>query len=326
MEGLETESRQDSSKKLVDFLRRTGAPDFFQNVLAGSEKVPDFEQFKDFLTRINGIARQIPIKNRAVDGTDVEIRGFVDTVNVSRQEDKEPLLKYAYESASKINRDEIKYMLPAVVNAVHLFADGNGRTSRALHLLLREFPSEQERLQKIRTALGEDGRYDSYDVNPGKIRHEIEQIIMRRHGWTFDENDEPVRLGAIESGAATAESTRLDSNDPIQKMAKNFFRLYQEDVRYALTAIYEAIGNEGVQRISASYGGTNRISPLKMTTGDTALSEEEWQSIIDSFYLLKVEHVETLVNLFVEPDKYRTPDNTQTIKDLFIQEVEAKGL
>ena len=153
MNGLESESREDNSKKLVDFLRRIDAPAFFQNVLSGKEKIPSFDELKDYLVRINGIARKIPVSARRADGENVQLGGL-GTVNLPRSEDKGPLLKYAYDALPKINPNDAKYMLPAVVNAVHLFADGNGRTSRALHVLLREFPSEEDQLLELRKALG----------------------------------------------------------------------------------------------------------------------------------------------------------------------------
>lgn len=143
--------------------------------------------------------------------------------------------------------------------------------------------------------------------------------MLTDHGWTFNSRHEPDRLGAIESGIASAELSRLDRKVPEQKIAKEFFDLYAEDVRYALTAISEHLGNDTVESVSAIYEKTKRLSPLKMTS---TLSEHDWADIVNRFYGLKREHVETLIKLFEEPERYRTPDNSETVRERFIKIVE----
>lgn len=122
--------REASGAKVDAFLNRSGAYDFFDDLQQHPEKVQQisFDQFRDFLDRINAIARNIPIRNRNVDGDRVYIGGFVGDAQVPRPEDKEPLLKMAYEAVGHMKHEsDERYMLPAVVNAVHRYADGNGR-------------------------------------------------------------------------------------------------------------------------------------------------------------------------------------------------------
>jgi len=176
----------------------------------------------------------------------------------------------------------------------------------------------------VEEPLGDDGRFDSYDINPGKIEGEIEHVVLANHGWEFDETGQPKKIGSIEFGVATAEFNELDISDFMQKKAKDFVRLYGDDAVYACTAIWEHAGDEGVERISEQYGDVKRMSPLKMATGNTRFSEEDWQAVFDNFYRLKKEHVETLVNLFVEPDKYMTQDNAETVRDRFIRKIEQR--
>jgi hypothetical protein len=323
METLEAKdehlSRDKQREKVIDFLGRTHAAQGIKNILSDTTRSLDFDTFKKFLVRINGIARDIPIKGRSLDGNNIELKGFVDTVNVPRQEDKDELLKYAFESVSKIRPSDLKYVLPAVVNAVHAFAEANGRTSRVLHLLLREYATETERFSEMRKALGEDGRYDSFDINPGRISHDIEHVVMHRYGWQFNDKLEPERLGAIVSGVATVELQDLKADVPTEKIAKDFFRLYAEDTRYALTSIRMAVGDDGIERVSVQYGDTKRISPRLMVQN---LSDDDWKHIFDSFCQLKKEHVRTIVDAFTEPEQYHVPDGGQTIRDHFINHIE----
>ena len=323
MSGTEgaVENREARAEKVIDLLRRTHVFEFVQNVKAGKESMPDFETFKNFLQRINGVARNIPRSRRSFDGEDVQLKGFVDTVNL-RQEDKEPLLKEVYEAAQHISKEDVKYLLPAALNAVHLFADGNGRTSRVLHLLLRDHPSEEECLSKMRTALSEDGRFDSFDVSPGLIHNEIESIVMHKHGWTFDAEGGPLSLGPIQSGIATIEIRTLDRTHPHAELAQEILDLYKEDVRYVLTALRETLGDEKVINLSSNYINVPRVSPKKLLEN---LSEKEWINVFDAFYQFKKEHVEYLIRIFTEPEKYKVADGSQTLRDYFIERIECSG-
>src|SRR5262245_12360662 len=87
-EKPEEQLRQEQAEKLIGFLQRINATAYIQDIVSKNESAPDFKEFKDFLVRINGIARDIPVRQRTPDGKNVEIKGFVDTVNLPRQEDK----------------------------------------------------------------------------------------------------------------------------------------------------------------------------------------------------------------------------------------------
>ena len=53
-----------------------------------------------------------------------------------------------------------------------------------------------------------------------------------------------------------------------------------------------------------------------------ALSPEQWQRMLDNFYQLKKEQVETLVDIFTYPEKYPVSDDDQeTLRDLFISKI-----
>lgn len=319
VEKSEEQLRKEQAEKLIGFLEQVNAYEHVQNFLKGTESVPDFNTFKDYLIRINGIARNIPIKERREDGENVELRGFIESVNVPREEDKDGLLQHAYNAAPSISKQDVKYMLPAVINAIHLFADGNGRTSRTLHLLLREFPSATECYAEMRKALSEDGRYDSFDINPGTISGELEHEVLNRYGWKFKESGQLDTLGRIQSGIYTLELDKINKNSSEGKIATEFFRLYSGDVAYGLTAIHMLLGDDGVDSVSEVYDGVMRISPLKMAN---ILSADQWKELVDNFYKLKKEHVEQLVNIFIEPEKYKSSDGSTTIKDYFVGRIE----
>ncbi|OGG93361.1 hypothetical protein A2609_01570 [Candidatus Kaiserbacteria bacterium RIFOXYD1_FULL_47_14] len=316
-EESEEQFRTRRAERVVKFLEKIGALEYAKNILSNETngEAPTFEEFKEFLKRINGIARDIPIYERRFDGEKVYIDYPLGDEEMPRHEDKEDILAYAYEARTHIDPEDIKYMLPAVINAVHLFSDGNGRTSRIMHLLLKDGSSKED----IKLALGKYGRWNSFDINPGIISFEIERIVLGKHGWVFKDSKPNGRLGVIETGASHYEAGHLDQNHPSYKEAEKLFCLYGKDSQYVLTAIHMSLGDGSVRDISSNYSGINRVSPQKMLA---TLQPEQWQKIIDNFYQLKKEHVETLVDIFVEPDKFIYDEKSgETLKDMFEREI-----
>ena len=170
----EKELREKQADKIIDFLNKIHAFEYTQKLLHDPELKNElsFENFKEFLIRINGIARDIPISGRSTDGNTVYLSGF-DEALVPMHEQKEEILEDAFDSLDKIQPGDEAYMLPAVINAVHLFADGNGRTSRIMHTLLQS-KNEEEFERNLRLAVGYEGRYNTSDINPGLVRVDIE--------------------------------------------------------------------------------------------------------------------------------------------------------
>ncbi len=316
------ESRENSASRTVDFLRRTGAIEFAQQITSGERAAPSFEEFRDYLIRLNGIIRKVPAHKRSADGRDVHLKNPVETIGFPRQEDKETLLREAYEAIPKITGGDAKYLLPAAINAVHLFADGNGRTSRLVHFLLREPSPEKDRYAELTETLGNLGRYETLDVNPGEIAEEIEYVVLARHGWTFDEDGLPQQLGPIQSAIAAIELKRIDGTSTLYGAAEEFFNLYEEGALYGLTALYEELHESGIEEVSQDYNGAKRISPLKLSK---KLSEGDWRDLTDRLYELKKEHVETLIRIFTEPEKYRVDDGPETIRERFVTLVEKQS-
>ena len=128
MENLERpkdskEFREQQAERMITFLDRIHAYEYTQELLSKihvgdneGEKF-SFEDFRNFLIRINGIARDIPIKKRKPDGYGVLLSGFVGEVLVPKHEDKENLLEYAYSKIGYLkNSGDEAYMLPAVIN------------------------------------------------------------------------------------------------------------------------------------------------------------------------------------------------------------------
>jgi len=313
------ENRERQGEKIADFLRRINAFDFFQKLKEDSplsEGIP-FEEFKDFLIRINGIARNTPISDRRFDGKGVALTGFIDEATVPKQEDKENLLKEAFVARTHLKYPEdTAYMLPVVLTAVHPFADGNGRTSRVLNLLLTAHPTSERFFESLQKALGEDGRFDSLDINPSYISLEIEKKILERHGFT--ENQLPDGL------------TRSRTNEDVTGQdAKNFFKKFKADGRYCFIAMYTYLNSKGileaVVKTKSDFPDFNlednykAISPSKM---EEIFTQEDWDNLLNEYYKIKRESVEILIDVFVNPDDYISDKSGVTLREQLIEKVQ----
>ena len=237
------------------------------------------------------------------------------------EKDKEILLKYAYDNLDKIDNKEKKYFLPAVVTGVHLFSDGNGRTSRVLYQALDEHASNEDLQKEIKKTLSKDGRYITMDVNPSFVSSEVEMLVLKRYGWKFENNSWLKKeLGEIKNGIFTGEEDNLDMNNPSYVFAEKFIEYAGIDGSSACTAVYASLDKETLKSILTSvYENKDGISPLLMQDN---LSLKQWVDIIEKFNDLKKEYLQTFIDSFIEPEKFKAISEDMTIKDLFIKRVQ----
>lgn len=318
METTKEESREKQAEKVITFLRRIGAFDFFQRLREDKEMANDisFEDYRDFLVRINGITRNIPTSKRKLDGDGVMLEGFIDEVAVPRQEDKEELLKQSFTSRTHLqSTEDIAYMFPAVLTAVHPFMDGNGRTSRILHSLLIHHPSEEDFEENLRKALGEDGRFDTPDINPSYVNRDVTEIIWSKNG--------------LNEGELPANLTRLRTGEKVtSKNAVEFSKKFDADNRYCFLAMYKYLTSKELLddvtkgkmdfpdfRLQEDY---KAISLVKM---EDIFSEDDWNNLLDEYFRIKKLSIEILIDIFVHPNDYKIPDSDTTLRDKFISEV-----
>lgn len=313
----EKDLREHQAEKITDFLTRIGAYEYVHNLVSNLEQVdkPSFEEFRDFLVRINGIARDIPINQRATDGRTVYLSGF-DSALVPKHDDKEIILKEAYDSLDKINSGDEAYLLPAVVNAVHLFADGNGRTSRILHTLL-ESKSEEEFTKKLKLAIGYNGRYDAANINPAIVSVDIDKIVLMRHGIQFEGNKEYSPIFPEGFGLLFASI-----EEPTMPKAKQFMDIRKIDQPYCFVSAYEYLKEKGIlQKVLLKIPSGLTLSPLKM---EQELTETDWDEIINRYYQIKKEEVEILIDAFVKPESYKNLNGSMNLRDYFLKEIKKR--
>lgn len=143
------------------------------------------ESFGNVLLQVNSTARGLDKEEHIFDGEGVQA-GTIDGSIPPDQEDKVILLD---ELVSKTQQhilvrsekgedpqaivSELAVAIPTIVNKLHLFADGNGRTSRMLRMVLRD--GDQITPEKVEALVHKNG-YEKYDTTPATA---VETSVLR---------------------------------------------------------------------------------------------------------------------------------------------------
>lgn len=206
-------------------------------------------------------------------------------------------------------------MIPAIINELHMFKDGNGRTSRVIYALLSS-ENEESFNAELEKALSSDGRFDSYDIDPSIISHKIEQEVLKKHEWFFDEGENQINHKKSKKVASTEFNKISNEDKDFFENIKKYQYIYSSDFRYVMTAIIESLTDEKYKEILFE---SRLIWPEKMKI----LNNEDWKKIFNTYYELKKEQVRMLIDVFVNPNNYKNPDNSkETLKDYFIRKIE----
>ncbi len=163
----EVQHRNERAERVITLMDRLGAEQAFSSPEARAAflKNMSYEDLKRIGILTNDTLRGKG-KSSDFDGAGVQVRE-VDShgTNVSEyippdEEDKEPLLQKILESAKQLpNIEDAALLLAVGINAVHAFADGNGRAARlVLQLLGKGYDASPEAKEAVANILGPDGR------------------------------------------------------------------------------------------------------------------------------------------------------------------------
>ena len=201
----------ETGKKVFEFLDRTK----FLDVRKSDEQFDEwlqklfYEDYVNYLTRLNGILREVPIKKREVDGSGVELSAgalFGISYLPPATEQKDGLMRESFEAIKQMPDNEDRALLIYyAIQAIHPYSDGNGRTRRLLHEIISEDGKglTEERLSELldhdkQGSSGSGKGRDSfaekvldpnsaYDyINREVAREILGEDFLKEHGSIFD--------------------------------------------------------------------------------------------------------------------------------------------
>lgn len=157
----------------------------------------DYNEFKKWVSLVNGLERGIPTSERGkVSDSHVQSENVLMGTEVAyrppHKEYRDKLLKEAFYKAQSLEDPKLAGLtLGLSINAIHYFADGNGRTSRLVYALLAKGYDGSQDDQKYYSSLLEEtkGRQVVYP-NPevSGIDRKIRSDFFRRASRTFGYN------------------------------------------------------------------------------------------------------------------------------------------
>lgn len=182
----------------VKYMERMHASEVFTTPVQSKEFLDSlsYDDFKRWISFVNGVERGIPKSERGqvsdshvqsenpLMGTEVEYRP-------PHKDFRERLLKMAFEKAQLVDDPEIAGLtLGLSINAIHYFADGNGRTARMTFALLsRGYDGSQENQEYYSSLLENTKGREIVNPNPAisgvdrKIRSEMFGKIQEKSGY-----------------------------------------------------------------------------------------------------------------------------------------------
>lgn len=293
---------------------------------------------------MNGILRGKDKTDWSMDGKAVNVEGVLlpSEYTPPRGEDKldlfEKLLKNSKEmTQGQRSNEDLALLVASTINAVHAFADANGRTSRLAYILLKDGFNEQIK-ELLRKALSEDGR-EIVDPNPSFVRHELEQILLYKP--LSESKTKPMSLlGIFFDKTSTAYEFKEAIPDKLREL---FFQISRDDSDYFRIAILEHVYRTGnpTQYVETFPKEPDNLEQSDMGDGGFLKRERTVvvlskltpeldvvaiESIISRYWKLKKEYVELMMDSIANPDKpeYKIEtDSGQPVRiiDLFKSEI-----
>ncbi len=311
----EGEFRKGMIEKIINFFEKAHIFEKVQELLK-AEKIKDvisFEEFRDFLIRVNGVVREIPIKDRGTDGQNIYMGGSADITYFPYFEDRQNLLSEVYESIDKVKKEDLKYFVPLMITAIHLFKDGNGRTSRIFNLLFSDSVSGEDLSFELEKVLGLDGRYIGHNINPSYIDKEVDNYLINKYGLNSKKGlSDEIRI-SVDQGLNILDHEMFDD---INTDNEGFLDAWGTNKKLANMVIILFLQEKGILQKCM----TDDVLNIKLV--NKYLNKEDWMNLESNFYKSLKEKTEILIDIFVKPEEYHVePYNPTTLKDLLITRI-----
>lgn len=267
------------------------------------------ESFGNVLIRINSTARNIDKAEHLFDGEGVRAGG-IDPSIPPEQEDKLLLMDELVLAAQQHTRaqlesgedpqtivTELAVIMPTAVNKLHLFADGNGRTSRTLRMMLRD--GDQITTEKVEAVAHRKG-FEKYDTTPATI---VERSVVR-HMRTVNGTSEIAAIDDVVDAGSLVENTEECIKREHPNIKPSVIDAYFDTINF----------NEAV-RLLAKEKDINAIN-LSDLFSQVAENPDESAKLVDAYRHVRKQRVQLLISGLIgqEPVPLDAPDKADQIR------------
>jgi len=259
------------------------------------------DEFIELLSGVNGILRGKEQEEWKMDGEHVQISSLIETIMPPNFKDKPELFMETLSAAKEMNNqgrslEDIAILFSSLINAVHGFNDGNGRTSRLVYsLFTKNFEGRDK--EEIKKTLLEDGRME-ININPGLIDFRLERMLREQADSDYERsgNDRIARIFWQEYPFEYKE-------DIDQENIGKLGHLLQNDRFMLIVAMYDYFSNHSEIDINQyeERRGDNAILRWDWLAKD--LRNEDIEEIINDYRQVKKELVRGLIDCIENPDK-----------------------
>jgi hypothetical protein len=329
--------------KVLRFLDKTGFTEMresdnrFENFMQNLS----YEDFKSYLIKLNGIVREKAIKDQLIDGNDVSISLDGGIAYLPPEpEKKEEYLNKTFKAIKNITNNKDRATLAYYsLDALHLFADGNGRTSRLIYELLLGNDLSDENIktlthhEDINTKVSSKGRQEFekkllkpeaafYLVNRNVAEQELGKEFFDKYGAIMPSMplntiaslsaDTTKELSGYETSMAEKILSEGDTNNiPFNGIV--LAKLIQErpELNKYIFSIQRKFGldmngERSIDAIAISTDIGKEIYGIDVLEGlSEDITADEAKRVIDIHKEIKSKFIDTLVGIFTEPEKYK---------------------
>lgn len=333
------ENKLETGKKVYEFLDKTGIletrksdekfENWFQNL--------SYQDYCDHLTRLNGIIRETPIKNRSIDGKNVEIATLIGNKSITDylppdHNQKDDLMRKNFEALKKISNNQDRALLNYyAIQAIHPYADGNGRTGRLLYEIFSETGKEITP-QKLSDLL-DHNENNHYGINrgrylfsqkilyPSNARYFINRELAKKTlGDDFTKENGAIFLSSIPGSIYFSENTEKELSKKEVLLAKKI--LEESDVenfpfsgitltkllmekdnlkKYAYKIVRFLKKNDDV--VPEDYD--KKILGIKSEDATKNFTKDDIQRLIEIHKEIKTDFIEDMIDIFVNPQNHQ---------------------